>query len=71
LAQEIYSLRLHISDLAYEGVGLSTNRENDKKQLALSQQAATLELSKFRDVVRAAEIQKREEIKLDPRTKAL
>jgi hypothetical protein len=44
-----------------------SDRESEQKQIALSQQIATLRLAKFRDVVRDAEIREREEIKLDPR----
>ncbi len=58
---------LCIPAVAIALVQILSDRENDRKQLALSQQVATLELSKFRDVVRAAEIQRREEIELDPR----
>lgn len=48
-------------------VQILSDRESDTRQFALSQQVATLELAKFRDVVRAAEIRAREEIRLDPR----
>jgi hypothetical protein len=58
---------LCIPAIAIALVQILSDRENDRKQLALSQQLATLQLGKSRGAVREAEAERQEGIVLDPR----
>lgn len=58
---------LSIPALAIALVQILTDRDNDAKQLALSQQIETLQLGKYRDQIRDTEKERREGIDLDPR----